>query len=159
MIALVLIAAAQAVSMDSPPLLSFSAHPELRQVTTQVDVGFLATKSSPKHYWFRKTVKPDNGQVVEVRWADTRTCAAGRSVLEDLAKMEPPRPHIWGLDGDDDIIVTADGITYRLDTETTLPNGRMTVRTNIGTPLARWMDAAFAKLEGCWTATPPNRDS
>jgi len=154
-------AALQAVSIESRPLLTFSAHPELRRVTTQVDVGVLTSRTGPKHYWFRKTVQPDNGQVVETLWADTRTCAGGRAALEELAMLETPRPQVYGLDGRDDVMVTTDGVTYRLETETAPPfqNGQVRLQTNVGTPLARWVEAAFAKLNGCWTAVPPKWDS
>ncbi len=163
MLAWIMTAAAtlQVVSIESRPLLTFSAHPELRRVTTQVDVGVLTTHSGLKHYWFRKTVQPDRGRIVETRWADTRTCAGGRQALEELALLELPRPHVYGLDGSDDITVTADGVTYRLETETAPPfqTGQMSLKTNTGTPLARWVEAAFVKLNGCWTEAPPKWNS
>lgn len=161
MLALILTAALQVVSMENRPLLTFSAYPMLRHVTTQVDVGVLTSRSGPTQYWFRKTMQPDNGQVVETLWADTRSCTGGRAVLKELAALEPLRPRVYGLDGRHDIMVTADGVTYKLETETALPfrNGQMRLQTNTGTPLARWVEAAFAKLNGCWTAVPPKWNS
>jgi len=163
MLAWIVIAAAavQVVSIERSPILTFSAHPERARVTTQVDVGLLRSRSGVKHYWFRRTVKPDNSHVVETRWADTRSCPAGRVALEELTTLEAPRPYVYGLDGRYDLMLIADGVTYRMETDTAPPfhNGKMKLQSNVGTPLARWVEATTTKLSGCWAKTAPKEET
>jgi hypothetical protein len=161
MAAILMAIALQTAAQTYRPLLTFSAYPELRRVTTRVDVGLLAGGRGTKDYWFRKTVQPDGGEIAETLWAVTLSCPGGRSVLEELAALEGPRPHVYGLDGRDDIVMMADGVTYRLDAQSAPPfdNGRITLRTNRGTPLARWVEAALSSLAGCWKQEPPKRVS
>lgn len=118
----------QGPSADQRPELTFSAHPELKRVTIQVDVGLLTRRAGIQHYWFRRTVRPDDGRIIETRWADSRNCPAARGALEALEKLEPPRPHVPGLDGSYDLFLQADGVTYRLDSEAaaSFAPGRMT---------------------------------
>ncbi len=141
------------------PMLTFSAHPELRRVTTQVEVGFLPDMAGASQYWFRKTVTPDGGKIVETAWTDTRSCPAARPLLENLARLEAPHPHLPGLDGNNDIAITMDGVTYRLDADSAPPfgGGRLVLRTNVGTPLAQWVESALTGLAACWKPTPPDR--
>ncbi|MGC4252870.1 MAG: hypothetical protein QM605_15755 [Sphingobium sp.] len=141
------------------PLLTFSAHPELRRVTTRVEVGLLANGHGEKHYWFRRTVQADGSQIAETSWTDSRSCPESRTSLEELTALEGPRPHIYGLDDTEGIMVTTDGVTYRLEAESAPPygNGRILLQPNVETPLARWVEKALARLSGCWKENQPVR--
>lgn len=144
------------------PLVTFSAYPQLRHVITQIEVGLL---SGPREhgaegraeYWFKRTVRPDDGDVVETQWTDTRRCPNGRAVLTALAALTPVQPMTYALDGNDDLAVSVDGTTYRLETQTAAPyvGGRMELRTNAGSPLGRWVETSFTQLAGCWSGERP----
>ena len=149
--------AAQTSVADQPPLLTFSAHPELRHVTTQVEAGVIPHPNGPMHYWFKRTVRPDGRNITETQWTDTRRCPYGRQILEELAALAPMQPFVFGLDGQNDVAITLDGTTYKLDTAVTAPfgGGRIHLQTNVGTPLARWVEASFVRLESCWSTEAP----
>jgi len=60
-----------------------------------------------------------------------------------------PYPAPFGGDGDGGSIIL-DGITYVLTTPTNFPDGKMTISSNEGSPLATWVNNAFKALEPCW---------
>lgn len=154
------VAAAQPVADDAPTLLTFSASPALRRTATEVTVGVLASRAGRTEYWLRRQVRLDRGRVIETGWTDSRRCPDVRAVLAGLEALPGIRPHVSGLDGNDDLHLVTDGVGYTLDVETAAPfdsNARLTLRTNVHTPLAEWVEGALAKLAPCWSAERPVR--
>jgi hypothetical protein len=80
------------------------------------------------------------------------TCPAARKVILSMRELTMPRPAPYGAGGDSGSIVL-DGTTYVLSAPTNYPAGRMTISSNIGSPLARWVNHAFRALEPCWVKT------
>ena len=80
-------------------------------------------------------------------------CPAARSVLASAVQLEMPRIGIIGLE-DDSILVTADGVRYRLNAEAAYPGQSLydiEINSNLNTPLARWVDQSLLTLEPCWS--------
>lgn len=77
-------------------------------------------------------------------------CPAVRSVIASMRDLTMPHPAPYGIAGDGPGIVL-DGTTYELEAPTDSPSVRMVVSSNIGSPLADWVDGAFRALEPCWT--------
>jgi hypothetical protein len=44
-----------------------------------------------------------------------------------------------------------DGTGYSLRAPTGFANGTLTITSNVGSPLAAWIDGAFRTLEPCWS--------
>jgi hypothetical protein len=136
------------------PALVFSAHPELRRVTTEVSVTIVPNGKRPE-YLFRKTIRPDGGAIAETQWADSRTCEGARAMLAEVHSLPAARPHLFGIEPTEDLILVADGTTYRLESEASPPygTGRISLSSNRGTPLAKWVEGAFSVLTSCWKAS------
>ena len=89
----------------------------------------------------------------ETRWTNSRTCPAVRPVLASLRDLPTPRPAPPGF-GDDPKEILMDGIGYELAVPGAGdPTGmtRLSISSNVQTPLARWVDAAFEQLASCWS--------
>lgn len=103
-------------------------------------------------YTLRRTLARGAGEPV-TSWASSRTCPA-MSEVASFADLPMPKPQTPS----DATVIVLDGVGYRV----TVPVGygdeigdALTLRSNGGTPLAKWVDAALAKLEGCWSAKAP----
>jgi hypothetical protein len=53
--------------------------------------------------------------------------------------------------------VIIDGIAYSLRSYS--DEGTLTAETNLGTPLATWIEEALKVLDSCWTKATPHRTS
>lgn len=86
----------------------------------------------------------------ETLWTNSRTCPAVREVLEGMRDLRMPRPAPYGIAaGSGEIVV--DGIGYSLHAPSDFTNGQLTITSNIDSPLATWVDGAFAALKPCWS--------
>jgi len=59
----------------------------------------------------------------------------------------------------DELVITADGVAYTLEAPAQYGNilgSHIRFNSNIGTPLAAWVDESFRKLEPCWSKEPPS---
>lgn len=137
-------------ALAATPALVFSEHPELRRVTTEVSVTIIPNGKRPE-YLFRKTIRPDG----QTHWADSRTCEGARAMLAAVHSLPAARPHLFGIEPTEDLILVADGTTYRLESEASPPYGtrRISLSSNRGTPLAKWVEGAFSVLTSCWKAS------
>jgi hypothetical protein len=133
---------------------SFSRSPALARRREHVDMvvdGQDGGNARPLQYKLRLVTTDPNGR--DVLWANSHTCPAVRTVIASLRDLQPSRPMPPGFDTGD-LIVMADGTGYALDVPVTdrVSASRITWRSNIGTPLAKWVDDALAALEPCWSA-------
>lgn len=133
------------------PEVTFSADPSFSPVKTEVTAGFLDHKGGVTHYWFRRVLIDRSKRVVKAQLTDTRACPASREILVSLGRLDGARPIVWGLDGSNDISVVADGVSYELTARAAPPygGGEVRMRSNVNTPLAKWVSASFATLDGC----------
>ena len=117
----------------------------------QVEIATDGRDGDTLHYKLRltdRTSSPD-----ETRWTNSRTCPAVRPLLASLRDLPTPRPAPPGF-GDEPTEILMDGVGYELALPGTGdPFGltRLVVSSNVETPLARWVDAAFDKLASCWS--------
>ena len=134
-----------------------SRRPALRRFAERVEIGTLGYDRERRmlHYWLRREV--DQGGRKSVTWADSRDCTAVRPLLSSMRQIALPRPAPYGFDEGGEI--TLDGVGYMLRTPARfgLAEGEITIRSNVNTPLAEWVEASMLALADCWTGTPPKR--
>jgi hypothetical protein len=140
------------------PWLTFTREPVLERSVITVEVGPLQNSKRERIYLFRRTIK--HGGNVEVSWADTRTCPAASWVVEESIKVPPPRIQVPGVKdpaADDQITLTMDGVGYSLNSGARYGSRvSSTIRftSNVGTPLAAWVEESLQKLAPCWSHSP-----
>jgi hypothetical protein len=101
----------------------------------------------------RLTVHEPGGQTT-VYWADSRTCPVAQEIAERFLALPMPRPDPPRPPSPEDSVIIMDGIGYAV----TLPVGYgrgsiadpATFTSNVGTPLATWVEGSFAALRPCW---------
>lgn len=138
----------------------FSRAPALAHSSETVDVALVRApySTAPPAYTMRLTRRRFQ-QPDAIFWADSRTCPALRPVLDALRAVVAPHPQVPGIDPYGDIIL--DGVGYRLKTMARFPNGQdgdLSYSSNVGTPLAAWIDRSLAALARCWSATAPDAE-
>jgi len=148
--------AIDAAAFDRDAWGRFSRAPALLHASEEVTVARDGREGAVSHFRLRLVVRRP-GQPDAVRWTDTRTCPAARAAVAAFASVPMPRPDPPAMTPAD-IVVTADGVGYAV----TLPVGygggsipvAATFRSNVGTPLSRWVDGRFAGLRACWPEAP-----
>lgn len=94
------------------------------------------------------------GEAPKIMWADSRTCPGAAEAVDGLRSIPMPTPVFPG--DPEDIIM--DGVGYHVrfrahyGSEIGTP---VELRSNTGTPLARWVSNTFRKLKPCWSGTRP----
>jgi hypothetical protein len=136
----------------------FSRVPTLAHSSETVDVAIVYApySTAPPAYMMRLTRRRFQ-QHDAIFWADSRSCPAMRPVLDAMRALPSPRPQVPGIDPYGDIIL--DGVGYRLMTTARFANGQdgdLVYSSNIGTPLAAWVDGSLGALARCWSATAPS---
>ena len=131
----------------------FSRSPALQRTRTTVEIGTLGSdrRGGPLQYWLRRTVV--ERWVETVSWTDTRRCAAVRPALRAMAELAPPRFAPPGMGPAGPIVM--DGVGYRLRAPSQY--GGIAIDSNVGTPLAQWVDSTLGALRSCWTTKVPER--
>lgn len=148
--ALVLAASAKLAS----PLLTFNREPSFDPRHVTIEVGVLKTGATSE-FWFRQTVR--RGKAKATWWTDTVRCPAARLTLNEVRNLEMPRVFVAVLENDQ-IIITADGVLYRLSGKAEYPGATaydFEIQSNNGTPLARWVDESLRRLHPCWSKDRP----
>jgi hypothetical protein len=76
-----------------------------------------------------------------------------------MRKLEAPQPDPPGIDPNQQISITMDGVGYLLRAPATFgdKSGKLTMSSNIGTPLAEWVETSLKRLENCWADVQPKR--
>ena len=151
------IAAAPILVELGPAWAQFSRALARRLIKTDVEVGTLGYDSARKRldFWLRRTVVRGVEHQEEVTWADSRTCPAARPLLASMRNIPVPKFAPIGSPGGAPVII--DGIAYSLRTYS--DEGTLTAETNLGTPLAAWIEGALKVLDSCWTKATPHRTS
>ncbi len=130
----------------------FSRSGSLNHVSEIIDI---ATGDRGKDAEFRYILRRTKNSLKaepEVAWADSATCPAVRSVIASMRKIQVPSPAPYGLENQS-AAITLDGTGYSLTAPSSDNMGRLTISSNIGTPLAAWVDTSLKQLETCWKTT------
>ena len=106
------------------------------------------------HYLLRRT-STDESRAPTVSWVRTVNCPAAMARLETFERLPLPRPDLNGY-GDELQEIVVDGASYRLTTHALYggSGADLDVTSNIGTPLALWIDDTLAALRPCWRRLP-----
>jgi hypothetical protein len=148
----------------------FSRSPTMGGVIERVDVATATIAPSTKAlaYTMRLT-RRRLGQPDGMLWADSSRCPAMLPVLRAMQALPPPRPSVPGLEPNPGADMV-DGVAYLLRVPAHFAGGGDKVRTrfafgssdgqmwfssNLGTPLADWVDHSLAALERCWSPVAP----
>jgi hypothetical protein len=155
---LLLFVALQAVSLPPDALprgtwARISRSVALRRDAVSVDFRTSYDKAARRQdYILRRTLTRGAGEPV-TSWASSRTCAAMSDVVS-FADLPMPKPQTPS----DAAVIVLDGVGYHVTVPVSYSDdmgSATTLRSNGGTPLAKWVDGALAKLEGCWSTEAP----
>lgn len=139
------------------PALMFSRDPQLRGVREEVQIGLLDydAKTKGSTIWAQHSSKSRNGMVI-TRWTESRTCPALIESMQILRSLEMPRPDPPGIPALASEI-TVDGVSYNLEGYGAFgaASARYALSSNLGTPLALWIDATLENLQPCWVNLKP----
>ncbi len=130
--------------------IKFSAHHALSHVDIDVSIGTQIT-GGQEIYWIRRTTQK-LGRQTGASQIDSRSCPRILPALRSLSDLPMPQPKL-PFPSDAPIIVTADGIGYSLTVPVAYPGEFLThdvtLTSNVGTPLAAWIDDALAIVDSC----------
>lgn len=164
LIALILQAAAVAALPSPPDVFAqrawahFSRAPALKGTSETVDVAIIAMppRSNVAVYAMRITRRRFQ-QADTTGWADSRSCPAMLPALKAMRALAVPHPTVPGMEQRPGSIMV-DGIGYRLWTQARFDGGgegRLDFDSNVGTPLAAWVDKSLDAVSRCWSAVEP----
>lgn len=142
-----------ASAFTADPWMTLSRSPSFQHGVT-VEIGTLETATS-REYWFKRTAGTEDGPLIS--WTDTTRCPAARSLLGQVRKLKMPRVSVPWFESDE-MIVTADGTHYELSGEAAYGSSSaydFKIASNLGTPLAAWIDNSLRILEPCWSKEEP----
>jgi hypothetical protein len=141
------------------PSLTFTRAPVLERSVTIVEVAPLPNARNERAYLFRRTFR--HGGESDISWADSRTCPGAIWVVEEAVKVPPPRVRVPGVEdpaAPDVITLTADGVAYGMSSGARYGSsfsGTIRFTSNVGTPLAAWVEESLRRLQPCWSSRPP----
>lgn len=132
----------------------FSRAGALNHVTETIEIATgRGTTGAEFRYTLRLTRRALEAKP-EIRWADSATCPAVRSVIVAMRDIKMPSPAPYGLP-DRSASITLDGTAYSLTAPSSDDMGSLTISSNTGSSLAAWVDTSLKQLESCWTTAAP----
>ncbi|WHU01330.1 hypothetical protein [Sphingomonas sp. NIBR02145] len=130
----------------------FSRTGALNHISENIDIATGDRGTDAEFRYILRRTKNSLNAVPEIAWADSATCPAVRSVIASMRKIQVPSPAPYGLE-DKSTALTLDGTGYSLTAPSSDNMGKLTISSNIGTPLAAWVDTSLKQLEACWRTT------
>lgn len=148
----VFLALAASVAQAPLPLqwAQFGRSGALSGVTETVDVATGKRKGEADFPYRLRFTKTLSGGAPQVRWAESAACPAVRAVIASMRNIKMPSPAPYGMPGGS-MEVIVDGTGYFITAPSSDIGGKLTISSNIGSPLALWIDASFKRLAPCWT--------
>ena len=141
------------LSVAEEPFLTFSRDAAFGQSSMRVEVrnGFLADQA--RQYWIQRTTK--TGRVTAIDWADTISCPDARAAIDRVTEITPPRIRVPGqpMSENDAFVIITDGIGYEINASAHYAGqvgSDIRFSSNIGTPLAEWVEESLDILAKCW---------
>jgi hypothetical protein len=132
----------------------FSRSRSLIYVTETVDVATAERGDSTAYRYRLRLIRKTLNGVPQVQYADSVKCPAIQNVITSMKSLKMPAPAPYGSWDGRLRIRVHDGIGYSLSAPSSDSNGQMTISSNMGSPLAAWVDTSLKKLEPCWKAVP-----
>jgi len=123
-------------------------------VSDSIEIGLDSPGAKTQAYRLQLTHRTP--QVTRIAVTDSLSCPAVRQVVASMRDLEMPHPAPV-IPGESIRIWVMDGTQYTLHAPSTYQNGAMTIDSNGGSPLARWVDGALKALEPCWSPAEPPR--
>ena len=143
-----LAAALAFASADDDVWARFSAHHALSRLNIDVEIGFVHGTGDEPVYWIRRRIQRPR-QKPQTSRVDTQSCPQMLTALKSLHDLPMPRANLLFLDP---TYLIADGTGYSLTIPAAYPSsppGELTLNSNVGTPLADWIEDALATLDSC----------
>jgi hypothetical protein len=150
---------------DAPPFrnrltgfATFSVRRSFETITTEVDVATLYNEGRDRtgQYWFRRKVTSSETGAITYSYTSTAACPAALHPLERLEQLPMPQPDVINFGRELGIVVT-DGAQYELSGRAIHADsqvGEYSIESNVGTPLAHWVDSMLVALRPCWSSSP-----
>ncbi|MFD1951770.1 hypothetical protein ACFSGX_13430 [Sphingomonas arantia] len=126
----------------------------LSRVSETVDVATGGKRIGADFPYQLRFTKDALGEKPQIKWADSATCPAVRSVIASMTSIKMPSPAPYGVPGEQ-MMITVDGTGYSLTAPSSDNMGEITISSNVGSPLAAWIDASFKQLAPCWKTSAP----
>jgi hypothetical protein len=144
-------------SMAAPEFATFSKSASLIYITETARISLIqpTTAAGRRSYGIRYTWQRQFPATTKTKWIDSAECPVIDEVIASMNGLEMPHPTPYGVGIPPPIVV--DGTTYSL-TPSSYSNGQLTISSNIGSPLAAWIDDAFAKIASCLTRAQTDAD-
>lgn len=151
-IALLIAAALTSEPNKVPGFAQFQRSRSLIYITETVDISAyrderLNLEYKVRYHWSQQ-LSPRHIEAV-VKSTD---CPAIRQIVTTMAKLQMPQP----LPIVDSKLppTIMDGNYYELTAPSSFSNGRLSITSNVGTPLATWVEDALAALQPCLPPVP-----
>lgn len=129
----------------------FSRSGALSHVSETVEIATGDNKSDIDFPYKVRFIRYSLKSAPEIKWANSATCPAVRSVIASMRSIKMPSPAPYGVPGES-MEITVDGTGYSLTAPSSDNMGKMTISSNVGSPLAAWIDSSFERLAPCWKA-------
>ncbi|GGD59702.1 hypothetical protein GRI62_00585 [Erythrobacter arachoides] len=152
---------------DFDPFMTFSRSPTQVGEPEVVDVGILRGEGRLQ-FWFRRTVPRPTAdgaadgiaEAANVTWTDTRRCPGARDAVVAATQIEPPGIHVPGIPvrPDGSVILSLDGVRYAIRASShydSYVGSDIVFESNVGTPLANWVEGSLGVLANCWADEEP----
>lgn len=139
--------------LPSDSWVSISRRPALTRSSEIVDFLFNKTSSSGLEFDLRLTSRAAD-DTLTVKWTSTERCKEARTAALRLRDL--PFPAVR-LPSDPEEVVL-DGTSYSvkfLAGYGSQNNGELELRSNVGTPLAAWINTTLSNLDNCWSHMRP----
>lgn len=142
----------------SPPPLprqwaQFTRSGALNHVTETVDIATGDNGGGATFRYKLRLTRQAISSAPVTMYADSATCPAIPSIIASMQNIKMPSPAPYGVRGGGLIVMMLDGAGYSLTAPSSDVMGSLTISSNIGSPLATWVDASIADLASCWTET------
>jgi len=142
---------ASAITVQTPlqgQWAEFRREGSLSNTTQSVQIAMDESQGTGFQYTM-KFIRMVRGSKAEIRWTNSKSCPAVREVIAQMQRIPMPKLAVPGV-SERDTTIFLDGSAYSLTAPSSYSMGSMTLTSVDGSPLADWMNGAFAKLSPCW---------
>jgi hypothetical protein len=149
---MLLILALLQTAIPLPPLprrwAEFSRAGALNHITETVEIA-TGDRGTGDTFSYRLRLTKQSIQSNEVWLADSESCSVIREIVQSMKGIKMPTLSPYGIPGQS-VTSMFDGTAYSLSSPTSDIAGEVTLRSNVRSSIAIWIDASFIKLTPCW---------